>query len=196
MIKLATGVTPTCWRPPYGDIDDRVRSIATGLNLTSILWTWDTNDWSYGETPGVTTKKIDTNYNNLINAAKAGKFNTQGTIVLTHELTNFTMSEAIKYHPLLAAEFTMVPVGVAFNKTNPYVEQNYTQPTFAQYTSGTTMTNGSTTTSSASSSATSAASSSAGSSGSSKSGAVAHVPGAVLFVTVLAAIGGALCTMA
>jgi hypothetical protein len=22
-IKLVTGVTPTCWRPPYGDVDVR-----------------------------------------------------------------------------------------------------------------------------------------------------------------------------
>ena len=23
-IKVVTGVTPTCWRPPYGDVDVRV----------------------------------------------------------------------------------------------------------------------------------------------------------------------------
>ena len=45
MIKLATGVTPTCWRPPYGDIDDRVRAVGHALGLRAILWTYDSNDW-------------------------------------------------------------------------------------------------------------------------------------------------------
>lgn len=61
------------------------------------------------------------------------------------------MSEAIKQYPLLKAGFKarrrliystggdvnltrqyIVPVGVAWNITQPYVEQNYTQPTFDQ----------------------------------------------------------------
>ncbi|KZP18540.1 carbohydrate esterase family 4 protein [Athelia psychrophila] len=211
MIKLATGVTPTCWRPPYGDVDDRVRAIATALNLTTIVWTWDSNDWSFGSDASVTTQQIDANYNNLISAAKAGNFSTQGTIILTHELTNFTMSEAIKYHPLLAAEFTMVPVGVAYNVTQPYIETNYTLPSFAEYVSGDTATNGSTSTSSsatgtptassgtsgtATHSSTTASSSSTGTGEFVKSSAMMHVPAAGAFVAVLAAVGGALCAMA
>ena len=31
----------------------------------------------------------------------------QGTIMLTHELNNYTMSEAIKYYPQLRAAFTV-----------------------------------------------------------------------------------------
>ncbi|KZP19263.1 carbohydrate esterase family 4 protein [Athelia psychrophila] len=199
MIKLATGVTPTCWRPPYGDIDDRVRSIAHAMNLTAILWTYDTNDWSYGDVPGVTTGKIDNNYNALIKKQQAGAFNTQGTIVLTHEVTNFTMSEAIKYHPLLAASFShMVPVGVAYNWTQPYAETNYSQPSFAQYVAGTTQINGSTSTSSTSGTATGtgAAASSSAASGGNSSGAVSHTPAVGVLVAMLAAVGGALIAMA
>ena len=36
------GVTPTCWRPPYGDVDNRIRMIAQGLNMTTIVWSDDT----------------------------------------------------------------------------------------------------------------------------------------------------------
>lgn len=39
VIKDSLGVTPIYWRPPYGDIDDRVRAISQALNLVPILWT-------------------------------------------------------------------------------------------------------------------------------------------------------------
>jgi peptidoglycan/xylan/chitin deacetylase (PgdA/CDA1 family) len=42
VIKEILGVTPTCWRPPYGDVDNRIRLIAAGLNLTTIVWSDDT----------------------------------------------------------------------------------------------------------------------------------------------------------
>ena len=42
IITDVIGVTPRCWRPAQGDVDNRVRVIAAGLNLTNILWTDDT----------------------------------------------------------------------------------------------------------------------------------------------------------
>ena len=36
-IRQITGVSPTCMRPPYGDIDDRVRYIAGAMSLTPIM---------------------------------------------------------------------------------------------------------------------------------------------------------------
>ncbi|MFC8922867.1 polysaccharide deacetylase family protein [Cellulosimicrobium sp. NPDC057127] len=44
-IRDATGATPTFLRPPYGDVDDRVRSIATRAGLRVELWDVDTQDW-------------------------------------------------------------------------------------------------------------------------------------------------------
>jgi hypothetical protein len=29
-------------RPPYGDVDNRIRTIAQGLNLSTIVWSQDT----------------------------------------------------------------------------------------------------------------------------------------------------------
>lgn len=53
VIKDILGVTPLYWRPPYGDIDDRVRAIGKAMNLVPILWTrasptftFDTGGWS------------------------------------------------------------------------------------------------------------------------------------------------------
>ncbi|THV08240.1 putative chitin deacetylase [Dendrothele bispora CBS 962.96] len=142
-IKLVTGVTPTCWRPPFGDVDDRIRAIAHALNLQTIIWKYDSFDWevSAGNT---TPEQVDTNYDNFIELAQNGSLATGGSILLTHELNNYTMSEAVKYYPKLKEAFQhIVPVGVALNKTQPYVESNYSLPSFEQYISGRTQLSGS-----------------------------------------------------
>lgn len=135
-IKLVTGVTPTCWRPPYGDVDDRIRAIANAIGLQTIMWGYDSTDWKEGQ-DGYTVADVDQNYQLFINKETAGTFSTAGGIMLTHELSNFTMSEAIKWYPRLKASFSyLVPIGVALNKTQPYLETNYILPTFQQYISG------------------------------------------------------------
>jgi peptidoglycan/xylan/chitin deacetylase (PgdA/CDA1 family) len=136
IIKLVTGYTPTCWRPPQGDVDDRVRFIAQQLGLQNILWKYDSNDWKVaaGE---ATPDEVQANYDYLIANVTAGTFNTAGTIMLTHELNNYTMQTAIDNYPKLVAAFDhIVPVGVGYNVTQPYVETNYTQQNFAQYVAG------------------------------------------------------------
>ncbi|KAJ6602833.1 carbohydrate esterase family 4 protein [Mycena vulgaris] len=132
-IKLVTGFTPTCWRPPFGDVDDRIRYIASQLGLETIIWKYDANDWEVGEN-GVTADMVQANYDALMANASAGAFDSIGTIILTHELNNYTMQTAIDNYPKLAAVFDhIVPVGVALNKTQPYVETNYTMQSFASY---------------------------------------------------------------
>jgi len=153
-IKLVVGVTPTCWRPPYGDVDDRIRAIAKGLGLETVLWQYDSNDWQVGST-NVTPAQVDANYQALIQNVQNGTFNTQGTIMLTHELNNYTMSEAVKFFSNLKSAFTggLVPIGVALNQTQPYVESNYSLPSYSQYMQGEVAASGSSSSSSSPSSA-------------------------------------------
>jgi len=142
-IKLVVGVTPTCWRPPFGDMDDRIRSIAHALGLTTIVWQYDSNDWQV-EAGQATVQQVNQNYQNLINGAKNGTFASTGAIMLTHELNNFTMTEMMTYYAQLKAAFKyIVPVLSSINQTQPYVETNYSAPTFEQYISGTITTSGS-----------------------------------------------------
>jgi len=191
-IKVVTGVTPTCWRPPYGDVDDRIRAIAHALGLQTIIWRFDSSDWRVG-TANVTTATVDGNYQGFINNVTSGVFNTAGGIMLTHELNNYTMQEAINWYPQLKAAFSyMVPIGVALNKTYPYQEKNYTIPTFQQYISGqvaVTGTNGTGSSSAATSGSSSSPSASASTeSGSKKSSAQSlSVQGGALPWTVLSA---------
>ncbi|PFG41522.1 peptidoglycan/xylan/chitin deacetylase (PgdA/CDA1 family) [Isoptericola jiangsuensis] len=41
----ATGFRPYLVRPPYGDVDDRVRGIATSAGMDVVLWSLDSDDW-------------------------------------------------------------------------------------------------------------------------------------------------------
>ncbi|KIK61470.1 carbohydrate esterase family 4 protein [Collybiopsis luxurians FD-317 M1] len=142
-IKLVLGVTVTCWRPPFGDVDDRIRAIAEGLGLRTIIWQYDSFDWEQA-TGNVTAQQVYQNYDNFIQRAENGTFSSGGSIMLTHELNNFTMQTAVSMYPQLKDAFKyVVPIGVALNKTQPYVESNYSLPSFEQYISGTITTNSS-----------------------------------------------------
>ena len=39
IMKDVLGVTPTYWRPPFGDVDNRVRAIAKAMGLRTSIWT-------------------------------------------------------------------------------------------------------------------------------------------------------------
>lgn len=45
-IKEVLGITPKCWRPPFGDVDDRVRAIAWQMGMRTFLWDQDSFDWN------------------------------------------------------------------------------------------------------------------------------------------------------
>ncbi|TFK19521.1 carbohydrate esterase family 4 protein [Coprinopsis marcescibilis] len=139
-IKLVTDVTPTCWRPPFGDVDDRIRAIADGLGLRTVLWKYDTNDWrvetsEISDADALVMGAVDANYETLLQEAEQGTFSQAGAILLAHELNNFTMTEAIKYHQRLKSAFRhIVPLAVALNKTQPYIEEEVTMPNFMECT--------------------------------------------------------------
>jgi peptidoglycan/xylan/chitin deacetylase (PgdA/CDA1 family) len=44
-IRNATGQTPTLVRPPYGATNATVRSVASGLGMSQIMWNVDPEDW-------------------------------------------------------------------------------------------------------------------------------------------------------
>ncbi|KAG8744863.1 chitin deacetylase [Ceratobasidium sp. 428] len=98
-IHDVTGVTPLTMRPPYGDIDDRVRAIAMAMNLTPVIWTgvgqdeFDTSDWRI---PGGTANGTSSYaaFNKIL--TKATTLDT-GFIVLQHDLYQETVDLAVGY---------------------------------------------------------------------------------------------------
>ncbi|ORX33816.1 hypothetical protein BD324DRAFT_638707 [Kockovaella imperatae] len=139
VIKDLLGVTPQCWRPPYGDVDNRIRYIASQLNLTTIVWSDDSQDWREGvPADNVTAADVTLNYQAVVDKVSNGTYINHGPVVLTHELTNFTMSEFISQYPSIKNAFKHVaPLCVAYNITHPYVETDIVCPSFSQYISGT-----------------------------------------------------------
>ncbi|WFD31082.1 hypothetical protein MSPP1_002114 [Malassezia sp. CBS 17886] len=130
-IKMVTGVTTRCWRPPYGDVDDRVRAIATGLGLRTILWQEDTDDWNIEPSGDKPESKIKSNYERIFKKKKTSK-----PIVLTHEINEYTMDEFMKMYPELDKAFdTVASPMTCLGITQPYAE-NITYPTLQQYKQG------------------------------------------------------------
>jgi hypothetical protein len=87
-------------------LQDRIRTIARALGLQTIVWGYDSNDWRVG-IGNITTTDVDNAYNSFISSETSGTFNNVGGIMLTHELNNYTMSEAVKYYPQLKSSFSV-----------------------------------------------------------------------------------------
>ncbi|GII75602.1 deacetylase [Sphaerisporangium rufum] len=56
VITRATGRTPDLMRPPYGDTDARVASVAAEFGLSQILWNGSSRDWELRDTRAITRK--------------------------------------------------------------------------------------------------------------------------------------------
>ncbi|KAL4061879.1 carbohydrate esterase family 4 protein [Scleroderma citrinum] len=132
-IKAVLGVTPTLMRPPYGDIDDRVRAISLAMGMVPVIWTrtpsgatFDTNDW---KVPGgvVTGSQSFATFQAIL--TNATLLNT-GFIVLEHDLYSQTVDLAIGYTLPAAMSFnphlTMDSIGECNHipATNLYRESN------------------------------------------------------------------------
>jgi len=97
-VKAVLGVTPTTMRPPWGDIDDRVRAISLAMGLVPIMWTrspsgatFDTNDWMVPGGTVTVDQSIQTFESILGNATLLET----GFIVLQHDIHEVTVDMAI-----------------------------------------------------------------------------------------------------
>ncbi|KAI0343988.1 hypothetical protein BDW22DRAFT_1113490 [Trametopsis cervina] len=133
IIKDVVGVTPKFWRPPFGDIDDRVRAIGLAMGMAPVIWTrisptatFDTGDFNIGAGT-ITAPQVLQNWENII--ANASTINT-GFIVLEHDLfeqsvdiaTGYILPDALSTTPKLTIE----PVIQCMGRTaaDAYIETN------------------------------------------------------------------------
>lgn len=87
-----SGRVPTLWRPPQGDLDNRVRAIAEQVfGLKAVMWDAECNDWCLqanggsdcpGTVPGNTYQSVVDAVNKAVQMPKS-----PGVILLEHELT-------------------------------------------------------------------------------------------------------------
>lgn len=74
------------------------------MGLQTILWSFDSQDADVG-TSGVTQETVDQSYQSFIAEGKKGAFANAGTILLEHEVDNYTVSKAMQYYPQLKEVF-------------------------------------------------------------------------------------------
>lgn len=98
-IKDVLGVTPTSMRPPYGDIDNRVRAIAMAMGMEVNLWTrfngfsFDTFDWKVAGGTVTAPDQLAQFESILGNATLMDR----GFVVLEHDLFEITIDLAAGY---------------------------------------------------------------------------------------------------
>jgi len=133
VIKDVIGVTPSHFRPPFGDIDNRVRAIAKAMGLTPVMWTrisalatFDTDDFDLHS--GLSTaSKVLQNWDFIEGNATTFP---SGFILLEHDLfqqsvdiaTGYILPDALAHQPA----FKIEPVIACLNKpmNDAYIELN------------------------------------------------------------------------
>jgi len=117
-IKQAVGVTPKYMRPPYGDVDDRVRGILTQLGYKIVMWDKDTQDYLTGEDKTFKAEWIEGNFTQWVKEPS-----TTGHISLEHDLYEASAARATYVVPIVqGAGYNVKPVAVCINDPQPYVE--------------------------------------------------------------------------
>ena len=113
-IRTATGVTPTLFRAPYGEYNDRLITAAEGLGLTTIQWSVDSLDWKNESKEAIVTR-----IKNKVHS---------GAIVLMHNNSDYVtdaLPEIITY--LKAEGYKIVPIGELIYRENYYIDNNGVQ---------------------------------------------------------------------
>ncbi|WVQ96469.1 hypothetical protein IAU59_003574 [Kwoniella sp. CBS 9459] len=79
---LNGGRIPKYWRPPYGDVDNRVRAIAKGVfGLETVPWNTDSADWAIGSDPQYTPESVEAMLTGWLQGDKKN-----GLLLLEHEI--------------------------------------------------------------------------------------------------------------
>ncbi|KAF9188174.1 chitin deacetylase [Haplosporangium sp. Z 767] len=125
-IKELCGFTPTYFRPPFGDIDNRIRGLLWAMGYTSVIWDYDTDDWKMAPGGQRTESQVDQAFDQWVAAAPQDK---TGHITLEHELYQNTVNAAIKNLPKIQATWKAMSVAACMNDSHPYQEKNITLAT-------------------------------------------------------------------
>ncbi|MBQ1289299.1 MAG: hypothetical protein IIY23_03975, partial [Erysipelotrichaceae bacterium] len=87
-IEKFTGITPQLFRPPYGDYNSKVTSVAKSRGMSEVLWTVDTRDWESRD------------YRQIVKNIKKSK-HLDGKIILMHSIYDDTAKATEQIVPWL-----------------------------------------------------------------------------------------------
>jgi hypothetical protein len=84
VIRDITGYRPKYVRPPFGDMDDRVRELFRFMNLIPVIWNFDSKDYMLNVNPAaIPSGVIEKNASNFVSSLSR----VDGVISLQHDLT-------------------------------------------------------------------------------------------------------------
>lgn len=95
IMNATAGVIPKYFRPPYGGLDNRVRAVSARLNLTPIVWNFDTFDWKLSKNQ-ITEEDI------LKNVREWKKKYTEG-IILEHDTAEKNVKVALQINDIIGS---------------------------------------------------------------------------------------------
>ncbi|CAO1615904.1 unnamed protein product [Jaminaea pallidilutea] len=135
-----TGRIPNLWRPPQGDVDNRVRAIAYDvLGLRTVLWQADANDWCLNDQFETECPADNTIGQSRASVTKYVQQHIQGSknpgiIMLAHEIHKPSIAIFKDYYPSLAENGWKTQAVGDFDDVGGYYANaaNNTSPTSGQ----------------------------------------------------------------
>ncbi|KAF9292122.1 chitin deacetylase [Linnemannia elongata] len=119
-VMEATGLRLKYMRPPYGDINNRVRFVLKKLGYIPVDWTgdaFDTNDWRI---PTMTEAQVIATFSKSLDTYVAGP-KTKGFYCLEHDVSSLTVNVALKLLPLgIARKINFASVAGCESDAQPY----------------------------------------------------------------------------
>ncbi|RKO98718.1 hypothetical protein CXG81DRAFT_1945, partial [Caulochytrium protostelioides] len=114
VIEEVTGQFPRFFRPPEGEINDRVRRIANAMGMRAILWSHDTLDWQMND-GSQSAESVTNTVKSWIEQKPAGPLS------LEHDLTESCAAIAPSLlDMILAAGYDVQPAATCFGDNSFY----------------------------------------------------------------------------
>jgi hypothetical protein len=118
-------------RPPYGDIDDRVRAVVEAARYRILHWNLDSFDWQIAEYANIITQNLyeklssGANYTNELSEVKHRT--EKGFIVLAHDARSDVVNGWIAaLESLVKTDYRLEPVSKCL-QDEPYSEESPTE---------------------------------------------------------------------
>lgn len=113
LIEEITGSPSSFYRPPYGGVNKRVRSVSEELEMSLLMWSVDPQDWR--------TRDAESIYNHVL------EYVTDGSIILCHDLYESTYEAMEMLIPeLLEQGYRFVTVSELFEESDIKPGLSYT----------------------------------------------------------------------
>ncbi|KAI8910100.1 hypothetical protein EDD86DRAFT_204542 [Gorgonomyces haynaldii] len=107
IVYKAIGKIPRFFRPPYGDIDDRVRAIVQALGYQIVIWNKDSTDADQPDTSDASRSKV-------VSIIEQWLSGSTSFISLEHDISIFTTSIALQMlQEFFSQPRTLKPLSVA-----------------------------------------------------------------------------------